>query len=261
MAYIKSQEDMDAIAEGGKILGEILDTISEIAKPGISTAEIDAIAEKMIREVGGKPAFKHYQPGVHGAPFPSTVCSSVNEEVVHGIPTDEKVLKDGDVFTMDIGMVYKGCYTDTANTVAVGTVSPEVKKLMDVTRESLERAIAVCHAGNTLADIGKAVENYVNSQGKYGIIRDLCGHGVGHAVHEEPMVLNFYDKSLKKWTLEPGVVIAIEPMITLGGEDIEVLNDDWTIVTKDKSLSAHFEHTIIITDGDPIVATRRKSEK
>ena len=189
------------------------------------------------------------------------MCSSVNEEVVHGFANAEKILRNGDIFTMDIGMVYKGCYTDTANTVAIGEISAETKKLMDVTRESLERGIAACYAGNTVADIGKAVENYTKSQGKYGIIRDLCGHGVGHAVHEEPMVLSFYQRSQKKWTLEPGVVIAIEPMLTLGTEHIETLDDDWTIVSADRSLSAHFEHTIIITDGKPIVATRRSSER
>ncbi len=260
MAYIKSKEDVAAILEGGKILGGVLDAISGMAKAGVSAKELDEYAEKQIRKAGGTPAFKHYQPHHSVAPFPYTVCSSRNEEVVHGFATADKVLQDGDIFTMDIGMVYKGCYTDTANTVAVGEIPAETKKLMDVTRESLERGIAACYAGNTVADIGKAIEGYVKGQGKYGIIRDLCGHGVGHAVHEEPMVLNFYQRSQKKWSLEPGLVIAIEPMLTLGGEHIETLDDDWTIVSADRSLSAHFEHTVIITDGDPVVATRRVSE-
>ena len=261
MAYIKPPADVKAIIEGGKILGEILDVISIMAKPGVSAKQLDDKAETLILAAGGIPAFKGYKPHSAASPFPSTVCSSVNAEIVHGFATAEKILKDGDIFTMDIGMVYKGCFTDTANTVIIGDASKEVKKLLQVTHESLERAIAVCHAGNTIADIGKAIEEYVNSQGKYGIIRDLCGHGVGHAVHEEPLVLNFFDKSLKKWVLEPGVVIAIEPMITLGSEDIKTLDDNWTIVSADGSLSAHYEHTIVITDGEPIVATRRKSEK
>ncbi|MEK7623261.1 MAG: type I methionyl aminopeptidase, partial [Patescibacteria group bacterium] len=206
-------------------------------------------------------------------PFPSVVCFSVNHELVHGIATKEKVIKNGDIVSIDIGMEYPnskfqipnskhvgGYFTDTAVTITVGKVPKEIEKLLNVTKEALEAGIRAAKVGNTVADIGRAVETYVKSQGNYGIVRDLVGHGVGHAVHEEPRVPNYYDKAQEKWVLEPGVVIAIEPMITLGTHEVETLDDQWTICPVDKSLNAHFEHTIVITENGPVVVTRRPGE-
>lgn len=270
--YIKNEKEIKLIIEGGKIIGEILENISEMVKPGVSALEIDKKAEKLIKKAGGVPAFKNYKSKPNDPPFPSTICASINEEIVHGIATKEKVLKDGDIFSIDIGMEWpcnkkqekrkkkqNGYFTDTAITVIVGNVPEKTKKLLSATKEVLEIGIKQCVAGNTIADIGKAIQEYIEPLG-YGIVRDLVGHGVGHAVHEEPRVPNFYDKDLESWILEPGVVIAIEPMITIGDYKIETAGDGWSISTVDKSLNAHFEHTIVITENGPVVATRRPKE-
>lgn len=260
--YIKKPEEIKQILEGGKRMGEILDYLSDVAKPGVSACEIDQQAEKMIRESGGIPAFKGYKSRPSDPPFPSTICASVNEELVHGIATKDKVLKEGDIFSIDIGMRYPaagGYFTDTAVTIPIGKIKPELEKLLIDTKKSLEIGIEQCQVGNTIASIGKAVQDYVEPKG-YGVVRDLVGHGVGHAVHEEPRVPNFYDKDLESWVLEPGVVIAVEPMITLGDYDVETASDGWSISTVDGKLNAHFEHTIIITEDGPVVATRRPSE-
>ncbi len=266
MSYVKKLEETKKIEEGGKLIGEILEKISKMVKPGISTWEIDQEAERLIKEIGGRPAFKNYKPRITDTPFPGTICASINNELVHGIPSKERILKEGDIFSMDIGMEYplgkeQGYYTDTALTVPVGKLNKKTYELLNVTSEALEEGIVMCKPGNTIADIGRAIEDYVKSQGKYGIVRDLVGHGVGHKPHEEPAVPNFYAKELESWVLEPGVVIAIEPMITLGTHEVETAEDRWTILTADNSLNAHFEHTVIITEDEPIVATRRPSEK
>ena len=287
MSYIKNQEETAAIAEGGQLMGEILEKLSKLVAPGVTGADLDREAERLIRAVGGMPAFKGYRGRRGEAPFPGTICFSLNEELVHGIPTKEKIIKDGDIVSIDIGMQWQisglqqsdfsnqqsvpktdgrslksaGYFTDTAVTIAVGQVPEEIKKLLQVTREALEVGIRAAQPGRTVASIGKAIEEYVRGQGDYGIVRDLVGHGVGHAVHEEPRVPNYYDKSLEKWVLANGVVIAIEPMITLGAPAVETLSDAWTICPVDKSLNAHFEHTIIITELGPQVATRRPGEK
>ena len=240
----KTEAEIALLSEGGKVIGGILETLAGLVRPGASTAHIDTTAERLILEAGGTPAFKGYRPRGLKTPFPATICASVNAEVVHGIPTKEKILKDGDLFTIDIGMQYPyrkkeskkggrpsgdGLFTDTALTVPVGRISKEARELMRVTKEALEAGIAVCRPGNTVADIGKAIEQYVHSRGSYGIVRELCGHGVGHAVHEDPYVFNYYDRSLEAWELKPGAVIAIEPMITLGGYYVKTLPDEWTI--------------------------------
>lgn len=263
MSYRKTQQEITILQKGGKRMGEILDELVAMVKPGVSAFEIDQKAEELIIAAGGVPAFKGYQPRQTDIPFPGTICASLNEELVHGVPSKEKVIKDGDIFTMDIGMRHPaegGLYTDTAVTVAVGDIADEVKKLMDVTRQALEKGIVVSQPGKSIADIGKAIEDYVNEQGEYGIVRSLSGHGVGHAVHEDPWVPNFYVKDLENWKLQPGVVIAIEPMITLGTHEVETGDDGWTIVPQDRKLNAHFEHTIAITEDGPIVITRRPSE-
>lgn len=261
---------MAHIIEGGKRLGGVLEAISKMAVPGANAWEIDQEAERLIRNAGGVPAFKGYKTRKSDPPFPSTICASLNTELVHGIATKDKVLKEGDIFSIDIGMQYpansgegqdgNGYFTDTAITLPIGTISENIQQLLDVTRQSLEIGIAAVKLGGTIADIGRAVEDYVHASGTYGIVRDLVGHGVGHAVHEDPRVPNFYDKDLESWKIEPGVVIAIEPMITLGGYAIKVDDDGWTISPSDGSLSGHFEHTIVVAEDGPVVATRRPRE-
>jgi methionyl aminopeptidase len=263
----KRQTDIENIKKNGTMMGVILEDLAKLVRPGISTYELDKIAEKMIRAVGARPAFKGYKTHVADRPFPATVCISINEEVVHGIPKKKRILQDGDIVTLDIGMEWpyktkeKGVYTDTALTIPVGKISSKAEKLLDVTREALERGIAAAQPGNSVASIGKAVESYVKSQGSYGIVRDLVGHGVGYTVHEEPFIPNYYDATLESILLKPGMVIAIEPMIGLGTWRVETMDDGWTIKMSDNLLSAHFEHTVIITEDGNIVATRRPSEK
>lgn len=269
MSYIKTPEEQALIIEGGKILGGILEHLSTLVKPGVSAWEIDQVAERLIKEAGGRPAFKGYRAGKRGPKFPSTICASVNEENVHGIATKEKILKEGDIFSMDIGMQWpldcgkgkkgNGFFTDTALTVAVGEIPGKTQQLMDVTKKALEIGLAQVQVGNSIRDIGRAIEDYVAPQG-YGIIRDLVGHGVGHDVHEEPRVPNYDDEELQNWIIEPGVVIAIEPMITMGTHEVDVAEDGWSIITKDRSLNAHFEHTVIATEDGPKVVTRRPNE-
>jgi len=278
MAYLKSKEEQKLIIEGGKIIGEILEKLAKLCQPGVSAFVIDKEAERMIRKAGGIPAFKGYHSHKNEPPFPSTICACVNEELVHGIATPEKILKDGDIFTIDIGMewpkatssklkVYKvikskekGYFTDTALTVVVGKVPEKTQQLLNVTKKALEIGIGAVKIGGTIADIGKAIENYVKPQG-YGIVRDLVGHGVGHAVHEEPRVPNYYDKSLENWIIEPGVVIAIEPMISMGGHKVITADNGWSISMADGSLCGHFEHTVVVTEEGVVVATRRPGEK
>lgn len=271
---IKSLADQKNLRENGKRMGVILEKLVSLAKPGVSTKEIDRAAEKMIIKAGGRPAFKGYKTHVADRPFPATICASLNTEIVHGIPRQDVILKDGDIFSIDIGMEWpsgkkneklktknnEGVFSDTAITLAIGKIPEQVNKLLNVTREALEVGILASQPGRSVASIGKAIEAYVKSQGKYGIVRDLVGHGVGHAVHEEPMVPNFYDSTLEKVILQPGMVIAIEPMISLGGWRVETMSDGWTIKMADNSLCAHFEHSLIINQKGNEVFTRRPSE-
>ena len=257
-------------------MGGILSKLAKMVKAGVTTWDIDQAAESMIIKAGGKPAFKGYLSHPHDPPFPTTICASCNHEIVHGIAKKETILQNGDIFSIDIGMEYpvgrsktqnskspnlRGWFTDTAVTVAVGEIDPKVRELMRVTRQALEVGIKAVKPGHSVAEIGKAIEAYVKSQGKYGIIRDLVGHGVGHEVHEEPRVPNYYDKHLENFILKPGMVIAIEPMISLGGEDVQTGPDGWTIEMSDGSMCAHFEHTVIVTKWGREVATRRPNEK
>jgi methionyl aminopeptidase len=267
MAFIKTKKERDLILEGGLLLGAILDDLATMVRPGVTSLEIDREAERRIREVGGIPAFKGYAPSGH-PPFPGTICASVNDEIVHGIPS-KHVLIEGQIFSIDIGMQYpvnsglgkdgNGYFTDTAITVPVGEINSQARQLISVTQKALEKAIDSLQIGTGTVDIGRVIERYVEPQG-YGIVRDLVGHGVGHEVHEDPPVPNYYEPQFKNVKLEVGSVIAIEPMITVGDYRTEVLDDDWTIVTADGSLSAHFEHTIIMMEEGPVVATKRPSE-
>ena len=263
---IKPSKDIKIITKGGKILGQILSDLVKLCKPGVSTISIDRAAEEMIAAAGGRPAFKLYKNHPTDPPFPATICASFNDEIVHGIPKKDLLLKNGDIFSIDIGMEWpvsgakKGLYTDTAITVAIGSVPVKTRKLLEVTKEALEVGIAAIKPGRNLAEIGGEIEKYVKSQGKYGIIRDLSGHGVGHAVHEEPWVPNYFDKRLQNFILKPGMVLALEPMITLGDWRIITAEDGWTIKTVDGSLCAHFEHTVVITSKGCVPVTRRPEE-
>jgi methionyl aminopeptidase len=265
---IKSASDIKTLERGGRILGTILSDLMNLCQAGVSTLAIDRRAEEMIHDAGGRPAFKYYKNHPTESPFPSTICASLNNEVVHGIARPDVVLKNGDIFKIDIGMEWpyddakkrRGLYTDTAVTVAIGKIDKKTHQLMQVTHDCLEAGLEAIKPGVSLASIGGAIEQYVKSQGKYGIVRDLSGHGVGHAVHEDPWIPNYYEKQLEKFILKPGMVLAIEPMLTLGGWRIKSSSDGWTILTADGSLSAHFEHTAVVTAKGCKVVTRRPEE-
>jgi len=246
---LKSAREIDLMAQGGRILGATVQTLAAAVRPGMSTGDLDQLAEEFIRSHDGAvPAFK----GLYG--FPGSICASVNHEIVHGIPSKKRVLKEGDIISLDVGVGYKGYFTDSATTVPVGEISAEAKRLLQVTRDSLEAGIAAARVGNHIGDIGAAVQAVVEAAG-FSVVRDLVGHGIGVEFHEEPQVPN-YGKPKRREKLVPGLTLAIEPMVNAGGPATKTLADKWTIVTLDGSLSAHFEHTVAITEGDPLVLTR-----
>jgi len=246
---LKSAREIELMVQGGRILGATLETLRLAVRPGVTTGELDQIAEDFIRaHDGAVPAFK----GLYG--FPGSICSSVNQEIVHGIPSRKRVLKEGDIVSLDVGVGYKGYFTDHALTVAVGQISPDARRLLDVTQQSLEAGISAARVGNHIGDIGAAVQAVVEGAG-FSVVRDLVGHGIGVAFHEEPQVPN-YGKPKRREKLVPGLTLAIEPMVNIGGPATKTLGDRWTIVTLDGSLSAHFEHTVAITDNGPRVLTR-----
>jgi methionyl aminopeptidase len=246
---LKSAREIDLMAQGGKILGATVEHLRAAVKPGMSTGDLDAIAEGFIRSHDGAvPAFK----GLYG--FPGSICSSVNQEIVHGIPSKKRMLKEGDIVSLDVGVGYKGYFTDSATTVGVGKISAEAQRLLDVTQESLEAGIAAAVMGNHIGDIGHAVQKVVEAAG-FSVVRDLVGHGIGVEFHEEPQVPN-YGKPKRREKLVPGLTLAIEPMVNAGGPATRTLKDRWTIVTVDGSLSAHFEHTVAVTESGPRVLTR-----
>jgi methionyl aminopeptidase len=234
--------------KSGKITAQILDEIVKMVKPGVTTYDLDKHAEARCKDLGALPAFKGYQG------FPATVCISVNDEVVHGIPSKKRVLKEGDIVGLDFGVKYEGYFGDSARTVAVGKISPQAQKLMDVTRDGMFKGIEQCREGNRVFDIGHAIQNYVEAFG-YSVVRNFVGHGIGKALHEDPQVPNYGPKG-KGMLLKAGMVLAIEPMINIGGADVDVLSDGWTAVTVDHSLSAHFEHTVAITPNGPEILTQ-----
>jgi methionyl aminopeptidase len=262
MILLKTKEDIDLIRKGGKILASVLQQVSEIAKPGVTTGDLEELACRLIAEAGGRPAFKGYQTAVDDSPFPTALCTSINDEVVHGPALPPRTLKEGDIIGIDVGMEYpfkkgeKGLYTDMARTVIIGEVDDSVKKLVRVTKECLNLAIDQVKPGNFLSDIGRAVQTHAEKNG-FSVVRDLVGHGVGYEVHEDPQIPNYEikDNSLDNFELKPGMVIAIEPMINMGKHRIQMKHGDWAIRTADKSLSAHFEHTIAVTDDGHRVLT------
>lgn len=245
---IKTDEDIELLRIGGKRLAHVVDAVGKKIAPGVHPLDLDAFAEKMIREFGDTPAFLGYSQGPGDDGFPATLCISINDGVVHGTPHTQKVLEEGDIVSIDCGLVHEGMYVDHARTFAVGAVSDEDQKLMNATKEALRIGIDKARAGNTVGDIGHAIETFVN--GRYGNVRTLAGHGVGYDVHEPPFVPNYGDAGTGA-ELVAGMVIAIEPMLTHGGDDVVVADDDYTYITKDGSRAAHFEHTILITDNGP----------
>jgi methionyl aminopeptidase len=244
---LKSAAEIAIMRQAGRMLDGVMREVVEAVVPGITTDELDRLARARIREAGGKPAFL----GLYG--FPRTLCISINREVVHGIPGKRQLL-EGDIVSIDCGVRYKGYFSDRAYTVGVGRIAPEATRLLDVTREALVRAISQCRPGNRLGDIGHAVQSWVEANG-FSIVREYGGHGIGRDLHEEPRVENFGAAGSGP-RLQAGMVLAVEPMVAAGGGETEVLEDDWTVVTSDGSLAAHFEHTVAVTDSGPEVLTR-----
>ncbi|UCG75492.1 MAG: type I methionyl aminopeptidase [Gemmatimonadota bacterium] len=248
MINLKSPAEIEAIGQAGFIVAGVLELVAERCGPGVSTAELDRIAEQHIREVpGAAPAFK----GLYG--FPATLCTSVNHEVVHGIPSETRVLESGDIISVDVGVRLDGYYADAAVTLPVGDVDDETNRLLGVTQSSLEAGIQHARPSNRVGDIGAAIQEEVERAG-FAVIRELVGHGVGAAAHEEPQVPN-YGRAGQGLRLQPGLVIAIEPMVNVGNRHIRTLQDGWTVVTADGSRSAHFEHTVAVTEQGPRVLT------
>ena len=247
---IKSAREIELMREAGRLLAEVHEEMAAFIKPGISTKDIDKLGEKLIREKGCIPNFLNY----HG--YPASVCVSVNDEVVHGIPNKHRILQEGDIVSLDAGLIYKGYHSDAARTYGVGTISKEAQQLIDVTRQSFFEGIKYAKAGNRLHDISNAIAAYAESFG-YGVVRDLVGHGIGTELHEDPQIPNFRQvrKGIK---LVPGMTLAIEPMINAGTWEVCWLDDEWTVVSEDGSLSAHYENTVLITDGEPEILTLKK---
>jgi methionyl aminopeptidase len=254
MIRIKTKEDIEKLREGGKRHAFILKEVAKIVKPGMSTQELNDYAHKLILEGGDKPAFLNYTPEGVSYPYPASLCVSVNDEIVHGIPNEHFILEEGDIVSLDLGLVHKGMITDGAITVPVGRVSPEAEKLMNITREALNIAIKQIKPGNKTGDIGHAIEEFVKPHG-YGIVKILAGHGVGYAVHEDPYIPN-YGKAGTGEKLVPGMVVAIEPMLNLGTDEVYVTEDEYTYITADEKISAHFEHTVLVTEDGAEVLTK-----
>ena len=253
MTILKNTEDINKLRKGGKILASVLYEAARKAIPGAKTIELDILAEKMIKEAGGRPSFKNYKTPDDKISYPASLCVSINEEVVHGIPS-ERVFKDGDIVSLDLGIEYKGFYTDSAITVSVGNISEQAKKLIETTQEALNLGIMAVKNGAFIGNIGYAIQSFVEKNG-FNVVRKLVGHGLGRKVHEPPEIPNFGVKG-KGEVLREGEVIAIEPMITVGRHDINLDKDLWTWKTKDGSLSAHFEHTIIVTKNGAEIITK-----
>ena len=244
---IKSAREIELMKEAGRILAIVHDELEKFIRPGISTLDIDKKGEEIIRSFGCIPSFLNYNG------YPASICVSVNDEVVHGIPNKHHIIKEGDIVSLDAGVIYKGYHSDAARTYGVGEISPEAAKLIEVTKQSFFEGIKMAKAGNHLYDISNAIDDYVSQFG-YGIVKDLVGHGIGTELHEDPQIPNFRQKR-KGLVLQPGMTLAIEPMINLGTWEVEFLDDDWTVVTRDGLPSAHYENTILITDGEPEILT------
>jgi methionyl aminopeptidase len=249
---LKSPAEIDLMDRANRIVRSVLEELRERVRPGITTAEIDAFAEERIRRAGGEPAFKGYPHRRDGRDFPATICASLNDEVVHGIPSEKVVLKKGDILSVDCGVLYKGYFGDAAETYPVGAISPEAERLLRVTRESLLLGVEQARPGNRVSDIGHAVQQHVEAHG-YSVVREFVGHGIGSSLHEDPQVPNF-GKPGHGVRLAPGMVLAIEPMVNAGGPEVLLsAADGWTARTRDGSLSAHFEFSVAVTEDGPRV--------
>jgi methionyl aminopeptidase len=257
MITIKSKKEIEIMTEGCKILARIMKELTKMVKPGIQTLELDRVAETLIFKSGGKPSFKGYKDsdGYSTIPYPATLCTSVNEQIVHVVPSN-RILKEGDIISLDIGMKYKGFHSDMAVTLAVGKVPPQTQRLIRVTKKALKRGIKKAKAGNTFGDIGNTIQRYVESQG-FNIVRDLCGHGIGKELHEDPRILN-YGKRHSGPEIKEGMVFCLEPMVTAGDWHIRRIKDGFGYETIDGSLSAHFEHAMAVTKNGIQVLTEIK---
>ena len=244
---IKSEREIALMRESWKLLADVFHRMEEAVEPGMSTMDINIIGDRLIREHGCIPNFLHYNG------YPASICVSVNDEVVHGIPHKKHILQEGDIVSLDAGLIYKGYHSDMARTFGVGEISEEARLLIERTKQSFFDGIKMAVAGNHLHDISNAIDASISRYG-YGIVTDLVGHGIGTKLHEDPQIPNFAQKR-KGILLRPGMTLAVEPMINMGRSDVEWLDDDWTVVTEDGSLSAHYENTILITDGEPEILT------
>ncbi len=251
MIYLKSRAEIETMRRASVIVAEVLQALKEVVKPGMTTLELDELAERMTYEKGAKPAFKGY--AVAGRVFEHSLCTSVNEEIVHGIPSD-RVLEEGDILGIDFGVVYDGFYGDSAVTVGLGRVSAEAERLMRVTETALNEGIEMLREGNRLGDLGNAIQEIAERSG-YSVVREFVGHGIGRKLHEEPPVPNYGDAG-KGCRLRAGMVLAVEPMVNAGKKEISILDDGWTAITRDRSLAAHFEHSIAVTENGPYVLSR-----
>jgi methionyl aminopeptidase len=249
MITIKTPEEIKIMAEGGKILAGIMKELEKKVRPGITTKELDRVAETLILKSGGKPSFKGYQG------FPAALCTSINEEIVHVVPSQRK-LKEGDIISLDLGMQYRDFHTDMAVTLPVGKISPETQRLIRITKKALKRGIKKARIGNTFGDIGNTIQRYVEGQG-FNVVRDLCGHGIGKEIHEEPQVLN-YGKRRTGPEIKEGMVFCLEPMVTVGDWKLKKSKDGYGFETEDGSLSCHFEHTVVVTKDGAKVLTMIK---
>jgi len=255
MIIRKSPAELEKMRKAGLLVHQILQRMKQMVQPGVTTLDLEVEAERMMKDAGAKPAFKGYYVPAAGGRYPFVLCTSVNEEVVHGMPSAKRVLKEGDIVSIDTGVAIDGYYGDSAITVPVGRISEEVKRLLAVTEESLELAISQMKAGNRLFDVCGAVERHVTQNG-FSVVREFVGHGIGASLHEEPQVPNYVDRRNENPRLKEGMVLAIEPMVNAGRPETKVLGDRWTAVTCDGSFAAHFEHTVAVTSNGPWVLTR-----
>ncbi|MGL5956069.1 MAG: type I methionyl aminopeptidase [Brevinema sp.] len=251
---LKNSLQLDYMKKSGKLVADIFNHLKTIVKPGITGLEVDTIVEEFINSRGGRPAFKNYTPHTGMSPFPYSICWSMNDEVIHGFPSNI-VVKDGDVISVDLGVELNGYFADSAYTFLVGNVDLAIRNMSDATQKALWNAIQICEPGNYIGDIGKAIEFSLKKE--YGIVREFCGHGIGTKLHEKPSIINYYDPKRRGPKIEVGMVLAIEPMINLGTEKVKVKDDGWTIATEDGKASCHWEHSVAITYDGPIVLTDR----
>ncbi|MCU0237730.1 MAG: type I methionyl aminopeptidase [Acidobacteria bacterium] len=254
MILLKTDSELERMREANRIVAVVLDELQAKIRPGVHTLELDRWAEGRITGLKGLPAFKGYGGRGGSKPFPATLCTSVNEEVVHGIPSASRMLREGDIVGIDVGVLFDGYYGDGARTYAVGSVTPQARELMDACQKSLQLGIEAARPGNHLGDIAKAIDGCVRAAG-FSVVRDLSGHGIGSSLHEDPQVLNYYD-GRRGPRLKSRMTLAIEPMINAGSWEVRTLDDGWTVVTCDSSLSAHYEHTVALTDDGPEILTR-----